>query len=434
MRTTAHILPFPILLVVLSFLCPSELSLYVAGLRLPPHRVMLLILVPIACWRILSRPDVRIRTFDILVFAHSAWSVCAFSMHGAANGGIVFGGSLALESFAAYVIARAWVRTAETFAATVSALCTAAIISGVIALPETVVHTHLAHDLMATLTGIEDPLKYEKRFGLTRAYGTFDHPIHLGVFCASVFALAWFTTTKQVQRLQRATLLFGAAFVSLSSAPILGFALQLGLVGWDKVTKGVKARISLTVLSVLLFLSLASLFASRSPFAWIATGLTIDPWNGYYRLLIWEHGLNNVYNNPWIGIGLADWARPWWMASPSIDAFWLVITMRVGIPGIVFLTLALAFLLHAVARQTRRRRDRQFRRYAKAWVITFIALVLMGCTVHYWNVLHAYFFFFVGLSGWIADPRRKRKTPYTSPRVASASMPNQPTSRWAPAA
>ena len=39
--------PLPIKLVVASFLCPTEFSLYVAGLRLPPHRVALILLLPL---------------------------------------------------------------------------------------------------------------------------------------------------------------------------------------------------------------------------------------------------------------------------------------------------------------------------------------------------------------------------------------------------
>jgi hypothetical protein len=38
-----------------------------------------------------------------------------------------------------------------------------------------------------------------------------------------------------------------------------------------------------------------------------------------------------------------------------------------------------------------------------------------------WNVVHAHYFFFVGLAGWLADPRRQRKlkgvaTPVNNPR------------------
>jgi hypothetical protein len=48
------------------------------------------------------------------------------------------------------------------------------------------------------------------------------------------------------------------------------------------------------------------------------------------------------------------------------------------------------------------------RRYAKAWFISLTAMVLVGCTVHFWNVL-ACFFFFLSLAGWIADPAPMRR-------------------------
>ena len=399
--------PWPILAITLSFLCPSELSLFIADLRLPPHRVVLLLLLPAATMRLFMRGDMRVRSFDVLMLAFACWTVFAFALHGASGGGIVFGGSLALECFGGYVIARAYIRDAETCHATLQMMFLAIVVSGVIALPELVLNSHLAHDFMKALTGVEHPLKYEKRFGLLRAYGTFDHPIHLGSFCAGMFALIWFATRGTLSRVRRALLIGVATFVSLSSAPILGFIAQIGLIFWDKLTRGLPVRIWLTVLALVgVFLAISTV-ANRSPFAWIATGLTIDSWNGYYRLIIWEHGFKNILANPWIGIGLGDWSRPWWMASDSVDAFWLLITMRIGVPGFVLLALTALVLASAVARRSARHRDRAARQFAKAWFISLIALILMGCTVHFWNVLHTYFFFFLGMAGWVADPLRR---------------------------
>ena len=39
--------------------------------------------------------------------------------------------------------------------------------------------------------------------------------------------------------------------------------------------------------------------------------------------------------------------------------------------------------------------------------LLLIALALVGCTVHYWNVPFAYLFFFVGLGGLVATRRRR---------------------------
>ena len=40
--------------------------------------------------------------------------------------------------------------------------------------------------------------------------------------------------------------------------------------------------------------------------------------------------------------------------------------------------------------------------------MSLVALSLVGTTVHFWNVLYTFFFFFLGISGWIADPARAK--------------------------
>ena len=41
----------------------------------------------------------------------------------------------------------------------------------------------------------------------------------------------------------------------------------------------------------------------------------------------------NVWKYPLLGIGLGEWERPAWMFSSTIDAFWLVIMIRTGVPA-----------------------------------------------------------------------------------------------------
>ena len=146
----------------------------------------------------------------------------------------------------------------------------------------------------------------------------------------------------------------------------------------------------------------------RSPFAIIATGFTLDPWTGFYRLLIWQHGLDNVARSPLFGIGLGDWTREWWMASDSVDAFWLVIMMRMGVPALVMLILAITLLFVAVHQQ-RIGMTKDIRKLVIAWTFSVLAISLAGCTVHYWNNLHAYFFFMLGLMAWVGDTKLARK-------------------------
>lgn len=422
--------PAPVWLLVASFLCPTELSLYLGGLRLPPHRVALLVLMPLALFRMISRRDPHVRSYDIFFLLYNVWTVAVFMHHQGQFEGLQFGGSLALESFASYVVARVYVRDAESFRGTVGVLVAAIAISGLIALPEAVLGIHYVHDVLKAITGYDHPIGHETRLFLTRAYGTFDHPIHLGTFCASVLALVWCATPQRRQRRSRIAIMIGSTLLAVSSAPILCLALQGILIGWDRVTRGIRMRVQLTLSIFVAFYIVATIIGTRSPLTIIATGFTIDSWTGFYRTIIWEWGLINVWANPWLGLGLAEWERPAWMFSSTVDAFWLLVMMRAGIPALAFMVVAIALLVRAVVVGAKRQ-PIETRRIARGWIMSLIAISLVACTVHLWNAVYANFFFFLGLAGWIADSRRERKVQARSVPAPSGSvpraLPQQPT-------
>lgn len=400
--------PKPVIFLIIAFLCPTEFSLYIDGLRIPPHRLALLVLLPIALARLTLQRNLKIRSYDVVFVAFNIWTIAIFMHHQGESNGLVYGGSLALDGLGAYLVARTWIRDTEQFHAVLRTMWYAIAAAALIALPETLFGQTFTHDALQAITGYVHPTAVETRLGLTRAYGTFDHPIHYGTFCATLLAQFWYATTSSGERRKRAALLTAATLLGLSSAPILCLGLQTAMLVWERLTRGIPNRTALT-LSVLVGLYIgASVVMTRSPINLIATGMTLDSWTGYYRLQIWEHGLSNVYANPWLGIGLSDWERPWWMVSPTIDAFWLVVAMREGIPGIAMLILGVALIMRSVIKRGLRHSHAETRRLARGWIMSMIALSLIGCTVHFWNVLHAFFFFFIGLAGWIADPVRVR--------------------------
>lgn len=414
--------PWPVALLILSFLCPTELSVYIGSARLPPHRVLLLVLLPIALFSMLGRNGIRPKIFDVFFLGFSVWTLYVYVHHHGTADGLQSGGSLALDSFGSFLVARAFVRDEHAFAGTAATLLLAVGVTGLIALPETIFGKFYVHDFLGQVTGYVHPTGVEKRAGLTRAFATFDHPIHLGTFCASSLALAMYAANKQVGAAARFVVIAASSMMSLSAAPLLSLVAQLAFTGYERVTRGIKGRIAIGVAVIVLAFTAVSLVATRSPFALIATGLTFDSWTGYYRLMIWENGLLNVWANPWLGIGLNDWERPKWMVSPSIDAFWLVIAIRGGIPAFMLLALGIAILAHGISVRMQRA-DPGPRRIATGWIISLLALSLVGCTVHYWNVPFAYFFFFLGLGGCLVDPLK------SVARVRAAAPPPAEISR-----
>lgn len=430
MRKLTRATPLPVALLVASFLCPTELSVYLGSIRLPPHRFLLLILLPVALWHAIAKRRISITAFDILFLAFASWSFGAYINHHGSSDGLQTGGAIAIDSFASYLVARVFIRDEIAYRATLSALLIAVSLVALIALPEAVFGSHFVHDILHGITGYAHPTGEEVRIGLMRAYGTFDHPIHLGSFCAAILAMVWFSTSDRWARYKNVALISGATFLAVSSAPLLCLALQLCLVFWNFVTKGLKGRLVGSLIALVAAYGVAALIFNRSPLAFIATGMTLDPWTGFYRLMIWEHGIDNVWANMWTGIGLNDWIRPWWMVSATVDAFWLVIAMRTGIPSLIFLAIGIVVLAALVNRRSQRGTPEN-RSLALGWTMSLISLSLLGCTVHFWNVLMAYFFFFLGLGSWMADPVRAMRATKTQARRdgqhAKASLAPWPT-------
>lgn len=414
--------PAPIVFLILCFLFPTEFSLYLGEFRLPPHRIALLALFPFAVFRLVTRGDIHLRAFDGLFIAFGAWLLMAYTYHGTSSGGFVYGGSLALETTASYLIARAWVRDIEILRSTLKVALMAVAIAALIALPETLFGQIFTHDVLARLTGHYHPTAVHTRLGLTRAYGTFDHPIHYGTFCAALLAMYWYSERGAFTRARRTALVSGATFLGLSSAPILCLMIQGALIVWERLSRGIAGRLWITLAGILVVYFAVSLVATRSPIAIFATGLTLDASTGYYRLLIWEHGLANVANHPIIGIGLADWNRPSWMAADTIDAFWLLLAMRSGLPSVLILVTALALLVSAVNKRGVRHKQAATRALSRGWLFSLIALCFIAATVHFWNVSQTFFFFFIGLAGALADPKPQRSA--QSSRKRSSQYPS----------
>ena len=94
---------------------------------------------------------------------------------------------------------------------------------------------------------------------------------------------------------------------------------------------------------------LAAQFGSNQGAAkFFISHFTFDPQTGWYRVAIWDFGSASVLNHPLLGIGLADWERPRWMASDSVDNFWLLTAMRYGIPAVVLLLGSCIYTMFAV--------------------------------------------------------------------------------------
>ncbi len=397
-------MPLPILMMIIGIIAPIEFSPILGTLTLMPHRCAILIFIIPALIKLFSGKGIKWAHYDILFILYSFWVLFAFMMHLEMQAGLATGGSLMLECLGGYIIARAYIRTYDDFMATLNGLFYSICFVGLLALPEAVTGFHFVHIWLKGIGTVAVAANDEVRWGLHRSYATFNHPILYGAYCASLLSMIWFTETGTGTRLAKAVSLCTATFFGLSSAPLNTLVMQSLLGGIHRATKRFPNRVKIFGVFLLIVYVLLALFSDKSPIAQIVTRISIDPETAYYRTLIWGFGMDNVWANPWLGLGLDPWVRPAWMPSDSVDAYWLNVAMQMGLPAIALLIAAIWTLIARVHKRGPGQRPYKEQRAAIGWTLSFIAFTLAGMTVHYWNSTHTYLFFLLGMSGWLADP------------------------------
>jgi hypothetical protein len=409
-------LPWPVAIYLVCVLLP--LWFHLGPLFLSALRVFLLIMIVPLFLRLLSGAYGRIVVTDVLFVLHVTWTVVALTVNNPAQV-IAQTGSVGVEFLGGYMVGRAYVRTPETFLALCRWLVAAVICLAPLAVLETLTYRVPVIETIRSLpffTSVE-LIRYEQRLGLYRAQVVFAHPIHFGLFCSVVFALA-FTALKGVvsdtRRWISALLIAATGFLSLSSGAFLAILLQVALIAWAAVFTRIRWRWWLLTGLFALAYVVIDILSDRTPIRIFMTYATFSAHTAFFRAAIFDWGMLSVWSSPIVGIGLNDWVRPSWMFTASVDNFWLLIAMRYGIPGFLLLTIGYVW---AMVRIMRRNFDvdsvlAQIRR---AWVFIFMGLSFTLCTVHVWGSIYSFTFFLFGAGIWLMSAVPTSKVTTMSP-------------------
>lgn len=380
-----------VLLLVVGVLLPDEIGFTLFGGRFNSSRVILFALLPcvfVGFVQQVAYGRYRFVLADFLTMSAVLWLMAAAVIANGVDVGMVKGGSIALDYLVGYAAVRILVRSAADVRSIVLALSVGLAVVGYLSVLDPLTNEPALHRLASMMTGNPINSSWGKenltRFGLFRAAGTFDHSILLGV--AMVYGLMLSRSLKLGRVFAVTGCLIGLA-TCLSSAPILG-----GLVGVALLTYGacVSWRYrwwALLIAGVLAFLFL--LLVHPRPFGFLFSHMMLDPATGYFRLLIWQYGGENVSAHPWLGIGLADfptWQRPDWMGG-SVDSVWLRLAMQAGIPASVLLFLALVASMWLPVRsiQGTGTIGVQEERLGVSLAILLAITLFIGFTVDYWG-------------------------------------------------
>jgi hypothetical protein len=395
-------------LLYVALIMPPEFSVSLAGLRLSPYRVLLLLVTVPLLLRLMENRRQPPHAVDWLIMAHAAWAVLALAVFGGVGAGLESGGIYVVESLGAYLVGRLAVTSAAQHRALLRFMIGVLGGMALLTLPESLSGTHFIREAARAVMGGPGLPVIEPRLGLDRAFGSFDHPILYGVFASSTFAAAYYVLNRErlgPRAVGMLALVAGSTFLSLSAGPFVGLACQAVVIGWDRLTKGVGLRWSAISGLIMLAWFAVSLGSNRSPIKVFITYAAFSPQSAYNRVLIWDYGTAEVGRHPLFGIGLGDWIRAPWM-SDSMDNFWLVTAVRYGLPALAFLLGAIVVLAIRQARASAR--DVELNRHRMAWLAIIIGFAISGITVHFWNSLFAYFFFLIGSGAWLTQPHRRR--------------------------
>ncbi len=393
-----------IIVILFLFALLPPLSIPLGPARLSPYRILLLIMLVPCFIKLISGRAGKIITADIFIILHAFWVVVALSVvHGPIDK-LETSGIYVIEFLGSYLLARCYIRSSHQFAELVKWYSFILALLIPLAILEALTGWHPIQRLFNVYI-----ISVEPRWGLERAMATFEHPILYGVFAASTFTLSYYLSSlnsSMVKTAFRTLPSFLGTFFSLSSGPLLSLILQFGMIGWEYITRRIPFRwLLLCLLFVLMYVAI-DLLSNRKPVHVLVTYMTFSVQSAYTRITIWDYGIAEVIRNPWFGIGMNDWLRPFWL-SKSVDNYWLVVMMRHGYPALVFYAIAVFSMIWAFSR--RKLKTKKLITIRKAWTITIVTLIFTACTVHLWNATFCHFLFLLGSCVWILEEKEEEE-------------------------
>ncbi|MCA0271152.1 MAG: O-antigen ligase family protein [Proteobacteria bacterium] len=378
----------------------------IGSVAITSMRLMLILTIVPTTMNLFSGKYGKVYPIDYLFYVHILWASLALIVN---NPDLALQniGSFSVEFLGGYTLARAYIRTPAAFIALIRMILVLVVVALPLAISETLNGRALIPLWVDKIPGMWSVVQVniEKRMGLERVQVYFAHPIHFGLFCSSVLAMTYASMRGIISNSARYALSMAicvGVFLSLSSGALLAAMLQMFLVFWAFMLRNNEARWKILIGIFVFIYVVIDLASNRTPLRVFMTYATFSAHNAYYRSIIFEWGMINVWANPIFGIGLNSWIRPSYMRDGSMDNFWLVMAVRYGIPG--FLTIAVGYA-DALFRVGRRKftKGSLLANLQFGWMVAFVGLSFTLTTVHIWTAVYSYVFFLLGAGVWMAN-------------------------------
>lgn len=402
----------------------------VAGLRLAPSTIFMLVMIVPAFFRILNDPRNRVTAVDVLLSAYVLWcGLVIFYHYGPSRA--VFIVNQTVTMLGGYIMTRAFVRSAEDYRLFFRCFLFGLLFYLPFVLIELVTRRMLVSEILGIVLEVPPRAGQGPRLGLWRVQGFLPHSILFGLFCSIGIANFYYIHARApVRRTATTGLAAFMAALSLSSAPTIGMGVQFILIAWDRVTRLIPGRWIVLTVTGLVLLAVIQLSVENGIFGLVIENFAYDEMTGWGRTEILQYSSAEVARNPIFGIGLGDWVRPYWR-KPSVDNFWLLTAMRYGIPSLALLWLGLG--LHAIRLMTLPNPSEEEIRYRTGHLIAWVSVFLVLWTVHIWDAAAIFIMAYAGAGAWLYT----RETPHwehVPERTPPRTRPRAPQTRTSPGA
>ncbi len=400
-QAKADKLPIVVILFVLALLTPIIFNL--GPIRLSAYRVLLLIAFFPSIFVLFSKKVGKVRTPDICVMVICFWASLSLVYHNGLSEMVEPIGIFWIEMLGAYMIGRCFLRTPAAFEKTVRLLFWLCIITLPFAVFEAVTGNNVILKFFDALGQSYADVYKDRRLGLDRVQGMFAHPIHFGVFFGALVGVTYYVLgygKPWIVRVFMTLLVAGCGALALSSGPLAALVAQVYFILWDGVFRAIKSRWYILIALSLLAYVLIDFLSNRTPFVVLIHYLAFNAHTAYNRLLIWEWGTKNIFDNPIFGIGYNDWERLSWMTG-SFDMFWLLHPMQHGIPVWIAYNVMFFWLFIKIAFV--KIPDPRISAYRVGYLATMFGLFMSGWTVHYWDATFVFFMFLMSSGFWFLD-------------------------------
>jgi len=387
----------PLVLLTIGLLMPPEVRFRIIDQNIYAYRMVYLLLAPWCIYSLL-KGAMRYHFMDLLVVAAVSWMTLSFVvLYGFAEG-FPSGVAVALDVLLPYIIARLAVTNLQDFRRFLVVLAPIVFALAILLPFEAIFHNRFIRDASVATFGVVQEVPFDiaddTRMGMLRAMGSFSHPILAGLFFGQLLPLYWFS------RIRGWPFYAGfasgvATFFTLSSAALFGLVLFLVLALYNYVRKVVSFLTWPILIAAVGGIMAVLHVVSQNGLLAVLIRLTFNPGTGYYRLLTWEYGSISVERHPWFGIGFEEFERLPWMHT-SVDAFWLAIAMRNGLPPSILFGLATLIAIFVVARSASRSSGAD-QTTLTGLAITLAILFILGFTVTFYGGLLIWFSILLGI-------------------------------------